>query len=209
MEAPWDDLAGGSRTFYHARFDCTYGHTSTNWPWADLRRFWKERYHVKEKLSKPLGSKQFGQNHRTRNPSFPSEVCLQTMCFCHRRSQGTGYLKIQRPTRRKELRLSIMRLLKDILRASKLWRVVVPLKPINNDLNTGTWFAFRGTTTLLASRPALNLQCRSASSPTSAVWQNPNIDYGLRSLWRRILTTKILTFVWSRKLISRLICRTL
>ena len=24
------------------------------------------------------------------------------MCFCHRRSQGTGYLKIQRPTRRKE-----------------------------------------------------------------------------------------------------------
>lgn len=92
----------------------------------------------KEKLSKPLGSKQFGQNHRTRNPSFPSEVCLQTMCFCHRRSQGTGYLKIQRPTRRKELRLSIMRLLKDILRASKLWRVVVPLKPINNDLNTGT-----------------------------------------------------------------------
>ena len=30
------------------------------------------------------------------------------------------------------------RLLKDILRASKLWRVVVPLKPINNDLNTGT-----------------------------------------------------------------------
>jgi len=47
-------------------------------------------------------AKQFVQNHRTRNPSFPSEVCLQTICFCHRRSQGTGYLKIQRPTRRKE-----------------------------------------------------------------------------------------------------------
>lgn len=66
MGAPWDDLAGGSRTFYHARFDCTYGHTSTTWPSADLRRFWKERYHVKEKVSKPLGSKQFVQNYRTR-----------------------------------------------------------------------------------------------------------------------------------------------
>ena len=93
------------------------------------------------------------------------------------------------------------------IRASKLWRVV-PLKPTNNDLNTGTWFAFRGTTQR-ASRLALNLQFRSASSPTSAVWQNPKIDYGLRSLSRPILTTKILIFVWSRKLISRLICRTL
>lgn len=59
------------------------------------------------------------------------------------------------------------------------------------------------------SHPALNLQFRSASSPTSAVWQNPKIDYGLRSLSSCILTTKILTFAWSRKLISRLICRTL
>ena len=48
-----------------------------------------------------------------------------------------------------------------------------------------------------------------ASSRTSAVRQNPKIDYGLRSLSRRILTTKMLIFVWSRKLISRLICRTI
>ena len=47
-----------------------------------------------------------------------------------------------------------------------------------------------------------------ASSRTSAVRQNPKIDYGLRSLSRRILT-KMLIFVWSRKLISRLICRTI
>ena len=55
MGAPWDDLAGRSRTFYHARFDCTHGHTSTTWPWADLRRFWKERYHVKENCRSQSG----------------------------------------------------------------------------------------------------------------------------------------------------------
>ena len=29
-------------------------------------------------------------------------LSLLPMCFCHRRSQGTGYLKLQRPTWRKE-----------------------------------------------------------------------------------------------------------
>ena len=61
-----------------------------------------------------------------------------------------------------------------------------PSKTYKQRFEHGTWFAFRRRTTLLASHPALNLQFRSASSPTSVVWQNPKIDYGLRSLSRCI-----------------------